>query len=129
MAVLFAPANFKFVRGTRWDDDVLLSDEDSGDPVDLTGIVRVLMRVRQRVSGPVVAELSTGDGTLDIIDASGGRLGVRCNSAFTHAFPEAGNRRSKYVYDAVIETTPGEYAPAIKGKITVNPQITRPLDP
>lgn len=136
MAILFAtqtadgsPIAFKFVRGARWDDDFQLVDQATGDPIDLTGVTRILMRVRTRVNASsVLMELSTTNGRLVITNAATGSVGIRINSADSNSFPANGHRKAKYVYDAVIELTAGEYEPAIGGSVTVLPQTSRPLD-
>lgn len=132
MAILFGSASFRMVRGTRWDDDIVLTDEATGDAVDLTGVERVLMRIRASTnSTSVLLELSTelANGRLVILDAAAGRVGIRVNSQTTHdSFPANNNRKAKYVYDALIERTTDEYEPAVGGKVTVLPQISRPLD-
>ena len=138
MAILFAretsagaPLNFSFVRGARWDDDFQLVDQVTGDPIDLTGITRILMRVRTRINASTVLfELSNevGNGRLVITNAATGSVGIRVNSADSNTFPANGHRKAKYVYDAVIERTVGEYEPAIGGKVAVLPQTSRPLD-
>jgi hypothetical protein len=126
MAVLFAPASFRFVRGTRWDDSVTLTDKAPGLAVDLTTIVGITMRLRRTYSGPIIAELSVAAGTLVVLDAAAGKIAIRCDSAFTYALPENGHRKARYLYDAIIERVAGDYEPAIKGRVTAEPQITYP---
>lgn len=123
--MLFAPASFSFVRGTQWHDEVTLTDARSDAPVNLTGVTRIVMRIREFTDGPIVVELSTTAGTLVVLDAAGGVIGIRVGSTLSRSFPEADHRKAKYVYDAVIERS-GEFEPAIAGKITVLPQLTRP---
>lgn len=127
MAIVFANANFRTVRGTRWDDDVTVIDKDTQMPVDLTGITGITMRVREWIDGPILMDLSTVAGTLVVLDALAGKLGIRVGSLKSRTdFPENDHVRARYVYDAVIERTPGEYEAAITGKVNVLPQITRP---
>lgn len=136
MSILFAtqtaagePIVFKFVRGTPWSDDFQLVEQATSEPIDLTGIEGLLMRVRTRTgASTVVYELSTANDTLVVNDAATGMVGIRLNSAQTNTFPANGHRKGKYVYDVLIERTPGEFEPAIGGKITVLPQVSRPLD-
>lgn len=136
MAIIFAtatsgglPIAFKFVRGTRWDDDFQLTDQTTGDAIDLTGIAGLVMRVRSTIaSTTVLLELSVDNGLLAVTDAATGSVGIRVPSATTQTFPANGFKKAKYVYDAVIERTAGEYEPAISGKVTVLPQVTRQLD-
>lgn len=136
MAILFAtetsaglPITFKFVRGTVWEDDFQLVDQTSGDPIDLTSVVRIVMRIRAAItSATVLLELSTTDGTLVITDALTGAVGIRVDTATTKTCPANGQRKAKYVYDAMIERTEGEYEPAIGGKAIVLPSVTRLAD-
>ena len=125
MAILFGPASFTLVRGTRWDDDVTLTDKKTGLPVNLVGIVGITMRVRKTIDSTIAAQLSMAAGTIVLVNPAAGVIGIRCNSAFTLTFPANGNRKAKYVYDAVIERTAGEYEPGISGKVTVVPTVTR----
>lgn len=125
MAILFAPASFRCIRGTRWEDAVILTDQVTGLPVDLTGIVGITMRLRRSMTGPIVAELSMAAGTLLVLDAAAGKVGIRCNTAFMLTLPENGHRKARYLYDSVIERTAGDYEPATKGRVTVDPQLTR----
>lgn len=133
MAIIFAtetsaglPITFTLVRGTRWEDDFQLVDQVTGNPVDLTGIVGLMIRTRRSPGSAILLEMSVDDGRLVMVDAATGRVGIRVDSETTRLFPENGHRKAKYVYDAVIERSAGEYEPAISGKITVLPQVTRP---
>lgn len=129
MGILFGKANFSFVRGTEWADDFILTDSATGDPVDLTGITSLIMRVREDYATPILLECSTSDGELVVLDPVAGRVGIRVAGAASRAaFPENGHAKAVYRYDAIIERTPGTYEPANGGKITVLPQITRPWD-
>lgn len=128
MSILFGRANFKFVRGTRWDDNVTLTEQSTGEPVDLTGITGMTMRLRETIDDEdVLMELTVAGGKLVIVDAAAGEMGIRVNSATTWAMPENNHEKARYVYDAVIERSSGEYEAAIGGTVTVLPQITRPL--
>lgn len=130
MSYTFAQASFKFVRGTVWRDRFTLVDKDSGLPVNLTGIVRLIMRVRAYINGPTIAELTSVGGSpqLLIVDAVGGEIEINANSAFTLAFPANQNMKASYVYDCLIERIADEYEPAAGGKVIVLPQVTRPLE-
>lgn len=128
MSYTFAPASFKFVHATVWKDQFTLIDKDSGEPVNLSGIERVIMRVRSYINGPIIAELSTTDGTLVLTDAENGVVDINCNTAFTAAFPQNENMKASYIYDSLIERIPNEYEPATGGKVVVLPQVTRPLE-
>lgn len=133
MAIVFAPVSgIRIVRGTTWRDDVQLVDADTQAPVNLIGVLGLLMRVRATISGPILLELSLASsglpsaGRLEIVDPNEGLIGFRVDSATTLTLPENDHRRAKYRYDAVIERTAGEYEAAISGKLTVLPQYTRP---
>lgn len=137
MSFLFAsttsdgkPLTFALVRGMVWNDDFILVDQATGLPIDLTGIAGLMMRIRAAINAPGhLLELSLANNGLVIVDAAAGRVGIRVNSAATlAAFPANDHRKAKYVYDAVIERTAGEYEPAIRGKVRVDPQITRPFE-
>lgn len=137
MAILFAtkttegqPIGFKCVRGTRWEDEFIVIDETTGLPVNLTGIVGMVMRARTGINSPtVVIELSIANGRLAVIDAPAGRVGIDVSTATSLLnFPVNSNRKAKYVTDALIERAGPEYEPAISGKITVLPQVTRPYE-
>lgn len=126
MAILFAPvAPIRLVRGTLWTDELQVLEQETGDPVNLAGIEGLLMRVRRSISAPILLELALEDG-LELVNATSGLLRFNVPSARTLTLPENGNRKAKYVYDAVIERTPNEYEAAIAGKLVVLPCITRP---
>lgn len=134
MAVIFAtqdsngnPITFTMVRGTEWDDDVQLTDQVTGDPIDLTD-VEVMMRVRLAATSPILLELSTDNARLVVTDAANGRIGIRVSSADSRLLPENRHKKAKYLYDLVIERSAGVYEAGISGKIVVLPQITRPWD-
>jgi len=127
VAIVFAPiASIRVVRGTKWTDDVQLVDQATGNPVDLTGITSLVMRIRRSINTPILLELSMANGRLVVVNALTGLIGFRVNSAGTLLLPENSNRKAKYLYDAVIERSAGEYEPAVSGKLTVLPSITRP---
>lgn len=127
MAILFANAPLHMVRGNAWADDVALVDQTTGDPVDLTGIVGIIMRIREDYASPILLELSTTDETLAVgLNPAAGIYGIRANSALTRTLPENGHEVGVYVYDAVIERTAGEYEAANGGVVIVDPQVTRP---
>ncbi|MGH8025460.1 MAG: hypothetical protein ACREO0_01925 [Pseudoxanthomonas sp.] len=127
MAIVFAPLKpIRIVRGTAWSDNFQLVDKATGDPVPLTPLAAMVMRIRKSINGPILLELSLDNGRLIVVDAPTGMGGFRCDSATTLSLPEFGNRRAKYIYDAVLERTAGEYEPAVTGKLTVSPSITRP---
>lgn len=125
MAIRFAKANFSLVRGTKWEDDVILEDSVTGLAVNLTGITGMLMRIRKTISSAILLELSVSNGRLIVVDAVAGRIGFRVLSAITLTLPENSFKRAKYVYDAIIQRTALEYEPAVGGKVTVLPQVTR----
>lgn len=127
MGIIFASLDtINIVRGTRWNDNVTLVDQATGEPVDLTGIEDMVMRLRRGINAPINLEMSISNERLVLVDAAAGSIGLRVPSAVTLTLPELGNRKAKYLYDAVIERTPGEYEAAIKGKISVQPSVTRP---
>lgn len=129
MAIIFAPvASIRIVRGTAWNDDLQLVDAATKDPINLTGVVRIISRVRKTINGPILLELSTTNGNLEIVDAATGKIGFRISTADSLSLPQNNNKKAKYIYDALIERTTGEYEAAAKGTLTVLPQITRPTE-
>ena len=137
MALIFAsennagdPIEFTIVRGTRWDtDNVQLLDPDDV-PVDLTGIVGLMMRIRANISDTAhVLELSIDNSKLVMVDAANGIFGIRCSSADTLLFPQADNKKARYVTDVIIERTPDEYEAGLSALMFVLPQVTRSNEP
>lgn len=126
MSFLFARAPMKVVRGTRWDDVVTLVDQDTQLPIDLTGITGLHMRVREEYTSEMLLDLGTDTNELLVTDAAGGEFRIQVPSAGTLAFPEADHEVATYVYDVIVERTPGEYEPAVNGPVIVFPQVTRP---
>lgn len=136
MAFLFASKDadgksiaFSLVRGTEWQDDVQIVDQASGDPVDLTGIASMMMRIREDIaSADHLMELSIANGRLVLVDAAAGKVGIRVTSEQTLEFPQNDNAKAKYVSDIVIERTSGRYEPGVAAKVKVLPQVTRPTE-
>lgn len=127
MGIVFAPVKpIRFVRGTRWTDEVQLVDQETGQPVNLAGITGLVLWVRRSINAPILLELSVDNG-LTLLNPTSGLIGIDVVSTRTLELPENGNRKAKYVYDAVIERA-GEYEPAVAGKLTVLPSITRPWE-
>ena len=130
MSILFGPAALKIVRGATWSDNITMTDLSTGLPVNLTGVVSIIMRVRPTYDGILLLEASTTAGSILIVNATGGIIGIRVGSAITNsAFPANNYRKAKYVYDVLIQRTAGEYEPAIKGKLTVYPSVTQAIGP
>lgn len=127
MAIVFAQLDpITLIRGTAWSDDFTLVDKNSGDPIDLTAITGMTMRIRKSIDSAILAELSVANGQLVVLDAAAGECGFRMTSAQTLDLPANDNRRAKYIYDVVIQRSALEYEPAVTGKLTVNASITRP---
>lgn len=128
MALQFAKVKrISLIRGTRWQDEVQLVEESTGEPVDLTGVEDLVMTVRRRASGPAVFELALGNG-LAIVNAAQGLIEFDVSSERTLEFPDNGYRRMRYVYDALIVRSDGEREPAFSGTLTVSPSHTRPWE-
>lgn len=130
MGILFGRTNFIFVRGTDWNDVFILTDADTGAAIDLTGATDLLLRVRDDIASTTVRlERRLSDGGLTILDRAAGKVKVLCDSQTTHdSFPANDQVKAVYVYDALIERTAGRWEPATGGKVTVLPQVSRPLD-
>lgn len=129
MGIIFAPiGSVRIVRGTAWADDVQLVDKKTGEPVDLTGITGLTSRIRDDINGPILLSMSldAGEANLVVVDASEGRIGFRATSVGTLSLPDNNNEKIKYIFDVVIERSAGEYEPAVTGKLSVLPSITRP---
>ena len=129
MAIIFAPVTtISVVRGTLWADDVQLIDKTTGNPVDLTGITELTSRIRRTINGPTLLELTLANTRLVIVNPATGLIGFRVSSADTLLLPQNGNRKAKYIYDAVIQRSALEYEAGAKGSLVVLPQITRPTE-
>jgi hypothetical protein len=129
MAILFGRAQFTLVRGTRWADDISLTDRSTGEPVDLTGITGLIMRIREDIADTDnLMELSTDNTRLIVIEPTEGLIGIRVTSEDTRDFPENDHEKARYVYDALIQRTSDEYEAALGGAVFVLPQITRPWE-
>lgn len=127
MAIVFAPiAQIRIVRGTKWEDDIRLVDEATGEPISLAGITELWMRVRDEVDGQILLELTRTNGRLVVTDPATGVIGIRVDSITTLTLPENDHERGDYVFDIVIERTPDEYEAGVSGRLAVLPQVTRP---
>lgn len=134
MSYTFAPSSLRLVRGTTWVDHLQLVD-DAGAPVSLVGVADIIMRIREFVdSADVILELSmnaTGsEDRIAVEDAVLGKIAILVDAADTLLFPRNGDRKAKYVYDALIDRggSPQVIEPAYKGKLSVLPQVTRLLN-
>ena len=134
MAEIFATENaagepiaFTIVRGTKWNtDNVQVLDSDD-EPVDLTGITDLWMRVRAKTGDTDhLLELSKTNGKLVMVNASEGIFGIRCTTADTLSLPQNDNQKARYVFDVIIEREPDEYEAALSSLLFVLPQVTRP---
>jgi len=126
MGIVFAAVKpIRLVRGTRWQDQVQLVDQNTGEPVDLTGIDSLVMSVRAEIDGPVLLQLSLDEG-LDVANAAQGLVDIDVSSERTLQFPENDHQRARYGFDALIGRAADEYEPAFSGKVTVLPSYTRP---
>lgn len=127
MSILFAPLNFRLVRGTTWLQTINLTDNTTGDPVDLVNCA-ITMRVRRTVeAAAVLLEVSTANGGLTITDAAAGQIELRVEADDTlTAFPQNRHQPAVYVYDLIIDrASPANREPGTSGKVRVDPQITR----
>jgi hypothetical protein len=126
MAILFAPVSLTLVRGTTWLQTIVMTDQETGDPVDLTDC-EITLRIREYIdSEDVIMELTTAD-QLTISDAAGGEVELRVEAPDTLDFPTNNYLKAKYVYDAIIDRAgpPAQREAGISGKVTVLPQVTR----
>jgi len=135
MAIIFATQTsdgaaitFKIVRGTRWQDSLALSDQQTGDPVDLTGVTDIIARVRKTMGSAVLLELSVTNGRLSITDAVNGDVAIDVSSVDTNTLPANNNKRARYLIDMEIQRSADEFEAAISGKLVVLPSVTRKLD-
>lgn len=135
MAIIFATQTstgagiaFKIVRGTRWQDTIVLSDQLTGNPVDLTGVTGIVMRVRKTMRSTVLLELSVANGRLTVTDAPNGTIAIDVSSTDTNTLPTNNYRRARYLFDMEIQRSASEYEAAISGKLVVLPSVTRKLD-
>ncbi len=129
MSFVFAPSAFKIVRGTTWADTIQITDE-AGNPVDLTSITELLMRVRESIgSATVLLELSIANGRLTVSSAAEGIVTILVSAEDTLELPVNSHERAKYLYDAVIDRggSPKVIEPGYRGKLAVLPQVTRLL--
>lgn len=134
MAIIFATQTsdgsaitLKWVRGTRAQDTLNLSDQQTGNPVDLSGVNAILLRVRKTINSAVLLELSLGSG-LTVSDAVNGVIDIDVASATTNTLPANNNKRARYLFDMEIERSAGEWEAAVSGKLIVLPSVSRPLD-
>lgn len=129
MSLKFAPSRFDIVRGTTWNDVFQLVD-DLAQPISLVGIAGLTMRVREENnSTAVLLEASTANGRLTVTNAASGIVAITVSAADTLALPINDHYRASYVYDAVVDRggVPRVIEPCLKGKLKVDPQVTRLL--
>lgn len=134
MSYTFAPSSLRIVRGTTWVENLQLTD-DTGAPVSLVGVVDIIMRIRERIdSATVLLELSIAtsgsEDRIAVTDAALGKIAILVDAVDTNTLPRNGDRKAKYVYDAIIDRggAPQVLEPAFKGKLSVLPQVTRILN-
>jgi hypothetical protein len=135
VAIQFARKNadgtsvgFTVIRGCRWQDRVLVTDQATGEPVDLTGVLDIVMALRKKIGGPIVDTLSMSNARITLADPAGGEFDIDVSSVDTQALPANNFKRTRYFTDALIQRSANEWEPAIAGKVRVDSSITRPLD-
>lgn len=128
MSLIFAPSVLRVVRGATWTDTLQIKD-DANVPISLVDAA-VTLRIRTTASAAtVLLELSTTNSRIVLTNAAQGIITLAVSAIDTLALPINGHKKTKYVYDAVVDRggSPKVIEPGFKGKLTVYPQITRLL--
>ena len=125
MSIRFAKVNRRCVRGMPWEQDINLFDADDDTPISLASVTDAFLVVREEYNTAELLRLSIGEGTLTLVNAANGVLGVRGTHDDTLLFPTNDHEQARYVYDIVLERGAGNYEPACNGSVTVDPVSSR----
>ena len=103
--------------GVDWEHTIWLKD-DAGDPKDLTGY-SAEMKIRETMEGDVIETLSTSGGEITITAALG-KILLELTDTETTALGIKGG-----VYDLVLTDGSSIKSKLLKGKVIVDPLVTR----
>lgn len=110
-------------QGQTFNDVLALSDDTTGNPVDLTGYT-AKMQARYDVTD-AAAVLTWGTDTGEVvIDGPNGTVTFAVTPAATAALPTSNNTTVLY-YDMVISTGAGYAERLIQGAMVIYPGVTR----
>lgn len=107
------------MRGDDREISLTITD-GSGSPVDLTGVTARLQMRAKRADDPLLAELSTDDGTITITDAVGGKAALNFTSSATEVWTFAAA-----IYDLEFTFPGGLKKTLLAGKVGVTADVTR----
>jgi hypothetical protein len=110
--------NFTIEQGTTY-AEVFTWQQANGSAINLTGYTG-RMQLRDRiVEGPLIAEISTALGTMTLGGAAG-TITITVDAATTSSWSF-----QTAVYDLELTSAAGVVVRLLKGKIRLDPQVTR----
>lgn len=119
--------NFKVYQGSTWEYRLVLTNEATNTPFDLTGF-EARMQLREEISSTEsVLDLTTANSRLIVSNALAGELRLLVSAADTALLPLGGEKKT-YVYDIeVFRPLPApEYVRRVfEGKVECFPEVTR----
>ncbi len=111
--------DLELMRGDDREIRLTVSD-GSGAPMDLTGAaIRLQMRAK-KADDPLLAELSTADGSIEVSDPASGAAVLKFTSSVTESWGF-----SAAIYDCEFEFPGGIKKTLLAGKVTVTADVTR----
>jgi hypothetical protein len=124
-----AVADYTIEQGATWEQDVWWEDSD-GNPIDLTGYTA---RMQARAALPDVGtlvDLTTANGGIVLTPAEG-KLTLIMTAAQTAAlnWPSGRHAPGSGVYQLELESPTGFVTRLLKGTLTLDPEVTHPVEP
>jgi hypothetical protein len=104
-------------QGADWAVTMTYTDENDL-PIDLTSY-EAQLQVRRKPGGDLLLDMSTDNGKITIVGASG-EIGLALANAVTAALAALAAE-----YDLFIKSPGGTYTPLVRGDFTVIPRVTK----
>lgn len=104
-------------QGTDWDDEILVTDDETGDPIDLTGYT-ARSDIKRGPDDAALIEMSTDNGRITI-NAATGSIQRQLTAAITGALTW-----SRAQHDLILISAGGVVTRLCEGPVTVLARIT-----
>lgn len=123
-----AVAEYTIEQGATWVQEVWWED-DNGNPIDLTGYI-ARMQARAALPDPgTLVDLTTENGGIDI-DGPNGKITLTMDADATAAldWPAGRHAPGNGIFQLELESPTGFVTRLLKGTITLDPEVTHPVD-
>lgn len=124
-----AVADYTIEQGATWEQDVWWEDSN-GNPIDLTGYT-ARMQARAAAGDPgTLVDLTTENGGIVLVPAEG-KITLVMDADATAAldWPAGRHVASNGIYQLELESPTGFVTRLLKGTLTLDPEVTHPVEP